>query len=345
MTAQNVLPWLKDIKERPDREQTPSGRLDAYTRYMNQMGSLNTVVEMMLSEARDATGADGGTVYLVTTDGRLRFVYFQNDTFSRGIRNQRDHYINAEIPLDEHSIAGYCAITKQTLNIADVSHIAPDAPYYFNTTFDDSSGYNTVSMLTVPMTGSYKRSIAVLQLVNSLGPNACPQPFGRNDTLYAKNLVVNTSPYIERALQTLNDIDAMMAADDKRSRLRRVGAYAAEIYEAWATRQGVADDDLMLRKDRLHLYAMMREVSPQSASSHADHHDRHIIEQITQYASALSRADEDQVTMKAAEAGGYFDDELAKAAANIAPTLRAIASRYGDSGTSSSSGKKHVFIG
>lgn len=321
------LPWLYS-EER--------GRLAAWSTYVDGFEDINSVIELTLTEARSATRADGGTVYLVTPEGRLRFAYFQNDTLSNGKRSSHGHYINAEIPLSEKSISGYAAITKQTLNIADVAEIPPNAPYSFNRTFDDSSGYRTVSLLTVPVIGREELSVAVLQLVNSLDEKGRPRPFGKNEAIYTQQLAEKSVRFISRALDTLARIDAQVSAREERKRSRRVGSYAAEIYESWAQRQGVSNDELMARKDKIRLAAMMHSVQkdvPSGGSEIRKKVDSELFANIARVAGALGDKGDrsfDSVLDELKNASSeHIDREIVDAAAAIGPTLAAISDRYG----------------
>lgn len=321
------LPWLYS-EER--------GRLAAWSTYVEGFEDINSVIELTLTEARSATRADGGTVYLVTPEGRLRFAYFQNDTLSNGTNTSRGHYINAEIPLSEKSISGYAAITKQTLNITDVAEIPSNAPYSFNRTFDDSSGYRTVSLLTVPVIGREELSVAVLQLVNSLDEKGHPQPFGKNEVIYAEQLAEKSVSYISRSLETLADLDALVSEREERKRFRRVGSFAAEIFESWAQRNGLSNADLMARKDKIRLAAMMQHVNKVTSSDALDvpnKDDSPLFASITKVADVLGakgdRSFDSVLGELENESSDHIDKEIVRAAAAIGPTLAAISNRYG----------------
>lgn len=320
----SALPWLKG-------GQTQGSRLDRWSSYAEKFEDINNVIELTLTEARDATRADGGTVYIVTPEGRLRFAYFQNETLSKGRRDARDHYINAEIPMSERSIVGYAALTKQTIIIDDVSKIAENAPYTFNSTFDESSGYRTKSMLTVPMIGEEGRTIALLQLVNSLSESGRPQPFGKNEALYAEGLARRGAPFIERALEILRSFDESLHDEDDRTRFRRVGSYAAEIFESWARAKGISNDELMMRKDRLRIAAMANDIRKSGGAAAAEHAEGELFSHIARVADVLGSKGGEQfesVLEELKKEDHALSREIAHAAASICPTLNAIANRY-----------------
>ena len=77
-------------------------------------------------------------------------------------------------------MAGFVALTGETLNIPDVYRIPPEAPYQFNASFDRQAGYRSTSMLVVPLTDTEGQVLGVLQFINRLeedrrrAPRRCP---------------------------------------------------------------------------------------------------------------------------------------------------------------------------
>ena len=109
--------------------------------------------------------AEAGTLYLVKGEV-LTFEIAHNDTM--GCRDSR-WYDGADIPpvpLDEKSASGFAATTGEILNIEDVYL---DEAHHFESpkNYDKLTGYNTKSMLVVPMKDHQDRVIAVLQLLNA----------------------------------------------------------------------------------------------------------------------------------------------------------------------------------
>lgn len=202
------LPWLRgiDLSSSILAEESPAQteatryalkrRLDAYTKYMGEHEDLDHVIELMLTEARDGTRSDGGTFYLASTGRSLRFAFFQNDTISSAAD---DRYVGHELPIDESSICGYAALTRRVLNIPDAYAIPEDAPYRFNSSYDESSGYRTVSMLTVPVEDG-NALLGVLQLVNRLTKDGEPRAYGPADEEHAQQLAKRSAPYMRDAM-------------------------------------------------------------------------------------------------------------------------------------------------
>ena len=78
-----------------------------------------------------------------------------------------------EMPIDHHSLAGYCTITRESLRIDDVYDLHDDTPYRFNRAVDDVTGYRTKSTLVIPMQTHLQEVVGVVQLINQKrNPNA-----------------------------------------------------------------------------------------------------------------------------------------------------------------------------
>ena len=143
------------------------------------------LLELILTKSREFTSSDAGSVYLVESteeaEGRsllfapghkgspspddshrerLRFKLAQNDSVAIAFRE-------ATVEIDEHSIAGYAALTGEIVNIEDAYHLPRGVPYAINRKFDEDSGYRTKSILAVPIRNQKEKIIAVLQLINA----------------------------------------------------------------------------------------------------------------------------------------------------------------------------------
>jgi len=136
---------------------------------LTSVHDLSTLLEMILKEARRFTLADAGSLYIVEED-RLRFMVSQNDTLKK-----RAHHSQNEINLGRQtvkmsktSIAGYVAMTGETVNIHDAYNMPGDVPYKHSRQVDENLGYRTKSILAVPMKDHRDEIIGVLQLINSM---------------------------------------------------------------------------------------------------------------------------------------------------------------------------------
>jgi len=122
------------------------------------------LLDLILEQARAITHADAGSLYLV--EGRhsdtpqLRFALVQNDSIPVTFRG-------ATLPISPASVAGYVALTGQTLHLDDAYALPADSPFRIDRSFDDQTGYRSRSMLVVPMTTPKNEVVGVIQLINS----------------------------------------------------------------------------------------------------------------------------------------------------------------------------------
>jgi len=148
---------------------TETQKIDALIQLSSELSrikDLDILMEHILTEARRFVNADAGSIYIRDGD-RLGFGYTQNDTLEQELTSgSKLIYSTFTIPIDQESIAGYCAATGEILNITDVFHMDASLPYSFNRTFDERSGYKTKSMLALPLKTLQGDVIGVLQIIN-----------------------------------------------------------------------------------------------------------------------------------------------------------------------------------
>jgi len=144
---------------------------------LSSVHDLDTLLDLILTEAQNLTNADGASIYLRDGDS-LTFKLAHNNTYTArfGAARVREMFASFTMPITPRSIAGYVALTRQPLNIPDVRRIPEDAAYRYNATLDERHGYTTVSMLTVPMPDRSGDVIGILQLINALDGGR-PVPF------------------------------------------------------------------------------------------------------------------------------------------------------------------------
>ncbi|HIK31483.1 MAG TPA: HD domain-containing protein [Oscillatoriales cyanobacterium M59_W2019_021] len=126
--------------------------------------NLGELLNLILSKSREITCSDAGSVYLVDkSDPRQPMLLFKAaQNASRPFVSLREF----AIPLTEESLAGYVALTGESLNLPDAYHLPMDVPYRLNRNFDQDIGYYTKSVLVLPMRNRNGEAIGVLQLLN-----------------------------------------------------------------------------------------------------------------------------------------------------------------------------------
>jgi HD-GYP domain-containing protein (c-di-GMP phosphodiesterase class II) len=154
-----------------ERARRENDMLISIGRALSETRDLNTLLDLVLRRAREVTGADAGSVYIVLDpeaevhERKLRFVVSQND--SRVIDAKPD-----DMKVSSSSIVGNCVLQAEPVVIDDLYALDPPgtgnniAGYVQNRAFDDRYRYETRSVLTVPMISARKQVIGVIQLIN-----------------------------------------------------------------------------------------------------------------------------------------------------------------------------------
>jgi HD-GYP domain-containing protein (c-di-GMP phosphodiesterase class II) len=285
---------------------------------ISRVKDIDSLLDLVLLEARTITGADAGSIYLLK-DNRLSFEYVQNDTLMA--RDQHGHrylYQKQEIDIDNRSIAGFVAANKKPLNIPDVYRLPGSATYAFNRSFDESSAYRTQSVLTVPIVTIDNKIVGVMQIINAKDAPGQISSFSRDDTLLVSLLANQAASAIERARMTREVILRMIKMAELRderetgAHVNRVGAFTIEIYQRWAFKNRVPEKEVERIKDILRIAAMLHDVGKVAISdvilkknSSLDNQEYELIKLHTVYGARLFR-----------ESNSDWDDMAAEIALN-----------------------------
>jgi HD-GYP domain-containing protein (c-di-GMP phosphodiesterase class II) len=155
-----------DAEAELDRLERDLSELNAIGIRLSAEANPRSLLETILSKAREITTSDAGSLYIVDETGadgpHLRFALAQNDSVSVPFRA-------ATLPLTDESVAGHVALTGRIVNLVDAYTPPPDSPFMINRWFDDQTGYRTQSMLVVPMRTPQGDTIGALQLINCKG--------------------------------------------------------------------------------------------------------------------------------------------------------------------------------
>ena len=151
---------------------------------------LPRILDLVLEKALETTGADGATIYLIEqiridTIGNAQKKFFPVLRVHRAIsRLEGSRSINLMVAMDHSSIAGYVALTGDSVSIADCYDLPAGSQFQFNPETDRTLGYRTTSMLAVPLLNADGKVRGVLQMINKLGeapPSAEQIPFTGED--------------------------------------------------------------------------------------------------------------------------------------------------------------------
>jgi HD-GYP domain-containing protein (c-di-GMP phosphodiesterase class II) len=157
-------------KLRADQLERQLGERTRELRQVSEVGTALATVRdhqvlltMILTKARELSRSDAGSLYLLDEangEAVLRWKLAQNDSIDVVGFEER------VLPITRRSLAGYVAMTGETLVIDDAYDLPAGAEYSINTSFDEANNYLTKSMLVFPMTNHVGERIGVLQLIN-----------------------------------------------------------------------------------------------------------------------------------------------------------------------------------
>lgn len=246
-----------------------SEKLDALARLsvdLNLVQDLDLLMERILTEARRFVNADAGSIYIRDKD-TLHFTYTQNDTLQNRLTSgEKLIYATFSIPINDHSIAGYVALTGQPLNLPDVYRLDPASPYHFDKAFDQTANYTTRSILTLPLTTAAGKSMGILQIINAQDDNGRVTAFSPSDENVMMHFASTAAVALARAQMTRAILLRMMSMAEMRdpketgAHVNRVGGYAVEIYENWARRHHIPPRQIDQSRDVLRMAAMLHDV-------------------------------------------------------------------------------------
>ena len=143
------------------------------------------LMERILLEAKELCRADGGTLYLRTSQDQLAFQIMRTDSLDIALGgttgkpvhlppvNLYDPDSGAE---NHNNVASHCALSRRSSNIAD-AYDAEGFDFAGTKRFDANNGYRTRSVLTIPMLNQEDRVIGVLQLLNAKDEAGAAVPF------------------------------------------------------------------------------------------------------------------------------------------------------------------------
>ncbi len=159
---------------------------------LNQLERLNSIgialsaehdsaclLEIILQGAQELTHADGGTLYTVTDDAKLKFEIMRNQSLNVAMGGTTGKPVPfpllpiylADGKPNTKMVAAYSVVNCQTVNIAD-AYLTEGFDFSGTRKFDEAMGYRSQSFLTVPMKNHENEIIGVLQLINAIDPDS-----------------------------------------------------------------------------------------------------------------------------------------------------------------------------
>ena len=245
------------------------GKVESLTRLgveLSRIHDYHLLMERILTEARALVGADAGTIYLREGDA-LRFAFSQNDLLEQPGRHSKTRFSNMMVPVSARSIAGWCAMSCELVNVVDAYQLDESTPYRFDQSYDAISGYRTRSVIAMPLRNSSDQVLGVLQFLKSVGDSAeVPLPFSAEDEHIVAHFASMATVVMERARLTETVILRMIRMAEARdpgetmAHIERVAAYSQVIFDEWARRRGFEGPGFERQRDRLRIAAKLHDV-------------------------------------------------------------------------------------
>jgi HD-GYP domain-containing protein (c-di-GMP phosphodiesterase class II) len=154
------------------------------------------LVERILMTAKDATGADGGSVYLVEDDHcTLSFALVVNDTLGLHLGGASGRPVGMQAPAlydrdgtpNHSAVVTHCALARESIRLDD-AYSAVGFDFAGARAFDQAHGYRSRSFLAVPMIDHAGEVTGVLQLVNAGARAGTVGAFSAEDQAFVEAL-------------------------------------------------------------------------------------------------------------------------------------------------------------
>lgn len=170
---------------------------------------LGEVLNLILSKSREITFSDAGSLYLIDKSEEIPFLIFkvaQNDSLPSS------SFEEFALPMTAKSLAGYVALTGESLNLPDAYELPQGVPYQLDRRFDRDFSYRTRSVLVLPMQNHEGENIGVLQLINrKIRPDEVVTP---------ENALEVTLPYSESEERIVRSLASQAAISIERNQMQ-----------------------------------------------------------------------------------------------------------------------------
>jgi len=187
---------------------------------------VSRLVERILLTAKDATRAEGGSVYLVEDGGRrLSFALLVNDTLGIHGGSATGTPLDLKAPPlhdadgapNHRSVVAHCVHSRRSVRLDD-AYTAKGFDFAGARAFDAANRYRSRSFLTVPMIDHTGAVIGVLQLVNARAADDSPTVFGADDEAFTEGLTALAAIVLEKQrlidrLRTMEAASKVTGAD------------------------------------------------------------------------------------------------------------------------------------
>jgi type II secretory ATPase GspE/PulE/Tfp pilus assembly ATPase PilB-like protein len=210
----------------------------------NRIHAASNIDEIMLSLSQDICDlfdADRLTLYIVAEDGQ---------NIVSKVKTGLDSFRDIRLPISVRSIAGFVAVNRVILNIADVYDSSELVTYGPDIRFlgevDRRTGYRSKQMLVVPVCAESGTLLGVLQLINHKQDLPFPAMSEEGAAELAQTLAVafeqrRNKPFVARSRYDYLVGDGVLAQEE------------LELAQQSARRDGVTLEDVLVRKFKVKL--------------------------------------------------------------------------------------------
>lgn len=168
---------------------------------------VSKLLALILTECMKITDSDAGSIYIKDQEegsNHLIFTYTQNTSMSFPFNTFK-------LPINMNSIAGACAATGEIYNFKSMTETQSTLGFTHNKSYDESYGYETCNMLTIPLKNYTNDMIGVMQLINKKrDPN-------HRFTAYSKDYCNHVIPYTDQDVTIVSALASQAAMLIERS--------------------------------------------------------------------------------------------------------------------------------
>lgn len=182
----------------------------------------NRLLERILKCAMELTCCDAGTLYLYKEES-LQFKIMRNNTLKIFTGGDGTKSELPPVPLSRENVCALALLENRTINIEDVK-CCREYDFSGPARYDAMTGYNTCSMLVVPMQNRNGEKIGVLQLINAQDEDGTVCAFDPDMTLGVESVASQAAITIQnvRYIQDIRElfrsfVRVMSAAIDERT--------------------------------------------------------------------------------------------------------------------------------
>ena len=250
----------------PNIQQTFQQIVDVSLEF-GQAKDIDVMLERILNAAKRLANAETGFMY-IEEDDALRRHHAQHNSGANGADGkEKPVYDPKTEAVLADSLAAYIARTGEIVNIADIQRPPDDAPYTVALPQPEEMATRSYSLIAFPIKNAKRKVLGVVELFNPHDEAGEQTSITEDDLPLIRLFATNAAGAIERARATrarimgiLQVLTTLRNTEENLGHFHRVGAYAAEIYETWAVKQGLAGATISMQKDVVRTAAMLHDI-------------------------------------------------------------------------------------